>query len=158
MKKIINALSILMAAAMLMSFVACSSPSGSGASNGGGGGSSSSDNPFDGTTWYGNTKDGFTGEVKNDVKLLVFDKTEYNGTTLYRCSNVDHLFFGGSDNLELRKGQKLPYTVEKKSDGSYVATTQILKYSVVIPSADSTTGYISIEHNNQTLKIDINKK
>ena len=34
----------------------------------------------------------------------------------------------------------------------------IKKYSVVIPSADSTTGYISIEHNNQTLKININKK
>ena len=158
MKKIINALSILMTAAMLMSFVACSSPSGSGSSNSGGGGSSSSDNPFDGTTWYGNTKDGFTGEVKNDVKLLVFDKVEYNGTTIYRCENVDHLFFGGSDNWELRKGQKLPYTVEKKSDGSYVATTQILKYSVVIPSADSTTGYIATEHNNQTLKININKK
>ena len=143
-------------AALIMGVSACSNSSNSG--GGGSSGNSEPANPFDGTTWYGNTKDGFTGEVKNDAKLLVFDKADYNGSTIYRCENVEHLFFGGSDNFELRKGQKLPYTVEKKSDGSYVATTQILKYSIVIPKADSTTGYISVEHNNQTLKIDINKK
>ena len=87
-----------------------------------------------------------------DISSMIDKYIAWQGLPLV---NIKHYH---SDNLELRKGQKLPYTVEKKSDGSYVATTQILKYSVVIPSADSTTGYISIEHNNQTLKININKK
>ena len=152
MKKIINALSILMTAAMLMSFVACSSPSGSGSGSGSGGGTNATENPFDGTSWYGDTKD------KKDVKLLEFDKTNYYGATIYRCENVEELYFGGEDPWRLTKGNKQPYSVEKKEDGSYVATTQIFKYSVVIPSADSTTGYISIERNNQILKININKK
>ena len=158
MKKIINALSILMTAAMLMSFVACSSPSGSGSSNSGGGGSSSSDNPFDGTSWYGDTKDILASRDIKDVKLLVFDKIEYNGETIYRCENVEGLYFGGEDHWRLTKGNKQPYSVEKKADGSFVATTQFFKYSVVIPSADSTTGYIATEHNNQILKINITKK
>ena len=156
MKKIINALSILMTAAMLMSFVACSSPSGSESadSSGGssGGGTYATENPFDGTSWYGDTKD------KKDVKLLEFVTAEYNGNTYYRCKNVEDLYFGEGNQSTLIKGQALNYSVEKKEDGSYVATTQIYKYSVVIPSADSTTGYISIERNNQTLKININKK
>ena len=151
MKRIINALSILMTAAMLMSFVACSSPSGSSGSSSGGG-TYATENPFDGTSWYGNTKD------KKDVKLLEFVTAEYNGNTYYRCKNVEDLYFGEGNQSTLIKGQELNYSVEKKSDGSYVANTKILKYSVVIPSADSTTGYISIERNNQTLKININKK
>ena len=152
MKRIINALSILMTAAMLMSFVACSSPSGSGSGGSSGGGTYATENPFDGTSWYGDTKD------KKDVKLLEFVTAEYNGNTYYRCKNVEDLYFGEGNQSTLIKGQALNYSVEKKSDGSYVATTQIFKYSVVIPSADSTTGYISIERNNQTLKININKK
>ena len=113
-----------MTAAMLMSFVACSSPSGSGSSNSGGGGSSSSDNPFDGTSWYGDTKDILASRDIKDVKLLVFDKIEYNGETIYRCENVEGLYFGGEDHWRLTKGNKQPYSVEKKADGSFVATTQ----------------------------------
>ncbi len=137
--------------------LACTTPS-SGSSSGTetgtgtGSGSSNSSNPFDGTSWYGDTKD------KKDVKLLVFDKTDYNGATIYRCENVEELYFGGEDHWRLMKGNKQPYSVEKKADGSYVATTQILKYTVVIPSATSTTGYIATEHNNQILKINITKK
>lgn len=156
MKKIINALSVLMAAVMLLIFAACSNSSGSSSGSGSGGNSGgetyASDNPFDGTSWYGDTKD------KKDVKLLEFVTAEYNGNTYYRCKNVEDLYFGEGNQSTLTKGQELLYSVEKKSDGSYVATTQIFKYSVVIPSADSTTGYISIERNNQTLKININKK
>lgn len=156
MKKFKIIIAVIFAVAVIMGVSACSNSSNSG--GGGSSGNSEPANPFDGTTWYGNTKDGFTGEVKNDVKLLVFDKTEYNGTPIYRCENVEGLYFGGEDHWSLTKGNKQPYSVEKKSDGSYVATTQFFKYSVVIPSADSTTGYIATEHNNQTLKININKK
>lgn len=147
MKKFKIIIAVIFAVAVIMGVSACSN-----SSNSGGGGSSSSDNPFDGTSWYGDTKD------KKDVKLLEFVTAEYNGNTYYRCKNVEDLYFGEGNQSTLIKGQALNYSVEKKSDGSYVATTQIFKYSVVIPSADSTTGYISIERNNQTLKININKK
>lgn len=147
MKKFKIIIAVIFAVAVIMGVSACSN-----SSNSGGGGSSSSDNPFDGTSWYGDTKD------KKDVKLLEFVTAEYNGNTYYRCKNVEDLYFGEGNQSTLIKGQELNYSVEKKSDGSYVATTQIFKYSVVIPSADSTTGYISIKRNNQTLKININKK
>lgn len=147
MKKFKIIIAVIFAVAVIMGVSACSNSSNSGV-----GGSSSSDNPFDGTSWYGDTKD------KKDVKLLEFVTAEYNGNTYYRCKNVEDLYFGEGNQSTLIKGQALNYSVEKKSDGSYVATTQIFKYSVVIPSADSTTGYISIERNNQTLKININKK
>ncbi len=153
MKKLKMIMIGLFAAALIMGVTACSQPS-----NSDGGGSSEPDNPFDGTSWYGNTKDSFTGEEKTDVKLLVFDQAEYNGALIYRCENVETLYFGGSSSLQLNKGQKQPYTVEKKSDGSYVATTQIFQYSVVIPNADSTTGYIEMTFDNETLRINITKK
>ena len=151
MKKLKMIVVCFFAATLIFGVTACSSPSNSG-------GSTDSDNPFDGTSWYGTTKDFLTGEVINDVKLLVFDKAEFNGNPIYRCENVECLYFGGSDGFQLVKGQKLPYTVERKSDGSYVATTQLLVYSIVIPKADSTTGYIAVEHDNQILKINITKK
>ncbi len=154
MKKLKMIMIGLFAAVLIMGVTACSQPSNSSSSSG----SSDPENPFDGTSWYGNTRDFYTGEEKTDVKLLVFDQAEYNGALIYRCENVETLYFGGSSSLQLTEGQKLPYTVEKKSDGSYVATIQLLQYSVVIPSADSTTGYISKEYNNQTLKINITKK
>lgn len=153
MKKFKIIITVILAVAVIMGVSACSN-----SSNSGGGGSSSSDNPFDGTSWYGDTKDILASRDLIDVKLLVFDKTDYNGATIYRCENVEGLYFGGEDHWRLTKGNKQPYSVEKKADGSYVATTQIFKYSVVIPSADSTTGYIATEHNNQILKINITKK
>ena len=158
MKKIINVLSVLMVSAALFTFAACSSPSGSGSGGSSGGGTYAPENPFDGTSWYGDTKDILASKDLIDVKLLVFDKTDYNGATIYRCENVEGLYFGGEDHWRLTKGNKLPYSVEKKSDGSYVATTQIFKYTVVIPSATSNTGYIAVEHNNKTLTINITKK
>ena len=151
MKKIKLIFAVLVAASVFC-LAACSNTSG-------GSGSSEPSNPFDGTSWYGDTQDFFYPyEVRTDVKLLVFDKVDYNGTTICRCENVEDLFFGGDDNFRLQKGQKLPYDVERKSDGSYVATTQIFKYSIVIPDADSTTGYIAVEHENKILKINITKK
>ncbi|EID84077.1 hypothetical protein MSI_24780 [Treponema sp. JC4] len=142
----------LLTAVLLAGFVSCANDSSDSGS------SSVSANPFDGTSWYGSTKDFFTDEVKNDVKLLVFDKVEVNGSIICRCENVEALYFGGSDNWRLTKGQKLPYSVKQNSDGSFEATTTIFKYSVVIPSADSTTGYVATEHNGQILKIEITKK
>lgn len=158
MKKIQLFLVVLIAVSAFC-LLACTTPS-SGSSSGTGTGSGSSDlsNPFDGTSWYGDTKDILASKDLKDVKLLVFDKTDYNGVTIYRCENVEGLYFGGEDHWRLTKGNKQPYSVEKKADGSYVATTQIFKYSVVIPSATSTTGYIATEHNNQILKINITKK
>ena len=153
MKKFKIIIAVIFAVAVIMGVSACSN-----SSNSGGGGSSSSDNPFDGTSWYGNTKDILASKDLIDVKLLVFDKTDYNGATIYRCENVEGLYFGGEDHWRLPAGNKQPYSVEKKADGSYVATTQVFEYSVVIPSADSTTGYIATEHNNQILKINITKK
>ena len=151
MKKIKLIFTVLVAASVFC-LAACSNTSG-------GSGSSEPSNPFDGTSWYGDTQDFFYPcEVRTDVKLLVFDKVDYNGTTICRCETVEDLFFGGDDNFRLQKGQKLPYDVERKSDGSYVATTQIFKYSIVIPDADSTTGYIAVEHEKRILKINITKK
>ncbi len=151
--KVLMKLCICLFTAMLVTgFVSCANDSSSS------GNTSVSANPFDGTSWYGSTKDFFTGEIQNDVKLLVFDKVEGYGSIICRCENVKDLYFGGNDGFRLQSGQKLPYAVKQNSDGSYEATTTIFKYSIVIPSANSSTGYIVVEHNGQTLKINITKK
>lgn len=154
--KVLKKLSIcLLTAVLVAGYVSCANDS----NNNGNNGSSDSTNPFDGTTWYGSTKDFFTDEVKTDVKLIVFDKAEVYGSTICRCENVEDLYFGGNDGFRLVSGQKLPYTVKQNSDGSFEATTTLIfTYSVIIPSADATSGYIVKEHNGQLLKIEITKK
>ena len=85
MKKIINALSILMTVAMLMSFVACSSPSGSGSGGGNGQGGIS----YDGTEYTAvfnispyMTGTYYTGDGNLYISLDGVDKWEIGSCSL----------------------------------------------------------------------------
>ena len=135
MKKIINALSVLLTAAMLLSFTACSSPSGN--SSGG----SSGEDPFAGTTWCGDLySDSFTDPEKNGYgELLKFgtEKIYLLGKELGTVEFPNDIFFFFLDDYEANKkagyknsehvlkNQKWNYSVEKTSDG-YEAIIGIL--------------------------------
>ncbi len=109
--------------------------------------------PFNGSSWYGDTIE--AGEVVKDAKLLEFSSSNFMGFVVSLCEVKNNI---GSTTYAINKGSKVTYSVKQNSDGSYVANVSSA-FSVVIPNAFATSGYIQMESSSgETIKINITRK